>query len=124
MACVSQAALRSSCLETLLARGFGSQTPWYNNTGICTRWAHELAAALHHDYGHEVLNVGQGFLSIVDSANQLFRGNVAGLQPDVVLLSFSMGHEVLMTTQAEVAAKIIGESFVDDVQLLPGSRRF
>ena len=46
-----------------------------------------MAAALHHDYGHEVLNVGQGFLSIVDSANQLFRGNVAGLQPDMTVRS-------------------------------------
>ena len=98
--------------------GFGSQTPWYNNTGIGTGWAHELAAALHHDFGHEVLNVGQGFLSIVDTAIQLFRGNVAGLQPDVVVVSFGMGHERLATTQTEVAAKIIGQLFVDSIRAI------
>ena len=51
-------------------------------------------------------------------ANKFFRTNVAPLQPDVVVISFSVGHEGLPTTQSESAAKIVGESFVERIRAI------
>ena len=78
--------------------GRGAQTPWYNLTALSTGWAHELAAVLHQDYGHEVLNLAQHNAGIGDISNKLFEQTVVPLKPDVVVIAFSLGNEAVSYT--------------------------
>ena len=52
-----------------ICAGYGAHTPWFNITGMSSGWSHELAAYLHHVYGHEVLNVARGGVKTGDNAN-------------------------------------------------------
>ena len=85
----------------------GAQNPWYNLAGMSAGWAHELAAVLHQDFGHEVLNVAKSVLKTGVIANKLFEQAVAPLQPDVVVIAFSLKNEGLAVTFTEVAAQSV-----------------
>ena len=102
--------------------GFGAHTPWYNHTGMSTGWAFDLAAALHQDYGHEVLNVAQGdhrlSIKIGETANKLFEETVVPLQPDVVVISFGLLSQGLPTAFSEVAAQSVSELFLQGLREL------
>ena len=105
-------------LGSAVCAGFGAQTPWYNQTGMSAGWAHELAAVLHQDYGHEVLNVAKSVMRTGDIANKHFEQTAAPLQSDVVVIAFSLGNEGLMMAQNETAAQKCCNSFMEGIREL------
>ena len=96
--------------------GWGSHTPWYNTVCISTGWAHELAARLHQDYGHEVLNVARAGLK-TSMVAKLLEQKVVPLNPDVVVRSRGVMEKcslcIQMTQKTILDAKLEGREIKD-----------